>query len=51
MALLRTCIGTFEGLLDRWGLLVSTGSAALAYAAMGEWRQAAIAIGGGGQFE
>jgi predicted ATPase/DNA-binding CsgD family transcriptional regulator len=45
LALLRTCIGTFEALPDRWALLVSSGSAAQAHAAMGEWRRAAVAIG------
>jgi len=42
---LRVCIGTFEALLDRWGMLISTGSAALAHAALGEWRQAAFVLG------
>jgi non-specific serine/threonine protein kinase len=45
LAILRTCLGVFEELLDRWGLLVSTGSAALAHAARGDWRQAAFALG------
>jgi non-specific serine/threonine protein kinase len=43
--ILRTCLGAFEELLDRWGLLVSTGSVALAYAARGDWRQTAFALG------
>jgi non-specific serine/threonine protein kinase len=45
LAILRTCLGIFEELLDRWGLLVSTGSAALTYAARGDWRQTAFALG------
>jgi predicted ATPase/DNA-binding NarL/FixJ family response regulator len=45
LALLQTCVATFESLPDRWGLLISSGSAALAHAAMGEWRRAGIAIG------
>lgn len=45
LAVLRTCLGVFEELLDRWGLLVSTGSLALAHAARGDWRQAAFALG------
>jgi predicted ATPase/DNA-binding CsgD family transcriptional regulator len=45
LAILRRCAGVFEELLDRWGLLVSTSSAALTYAAHGDWRQVAFAIG------
>ena len=45
LAILRTCLGVFEELLDRWGLLISTGSAALTHAARGDWRQAAFALG------
>jgi predicted ATPase/DNA-binding CsgD family transcriptional regulator len=45
LAILRTCIGVFEELLDRWGLLISTGSAALTHAARGDWRQTAFALG------
>jgi predicted ATPase/DNA-binding CsgD family transcriptional regulator len=45
LAILRTCVGVFEELLDRWGLLVSTGSAALTHAARGDWRQTAFALG------
>jgi predicted ATPase/DNA-binding CsgD family transcriptional regulator len=42
---LQLCIGTFEALLDRWGLLISTSSVALAHAALGDWPQAAFALG------
>jgi non-specific serine/threonine protein kinase len=45
LAILRTCVGVFEELLDRWGLLISTVSAALAHAAFGDWRQTAFALG------
>ena len=45
LAILRTCFGVFEELLDRWGLLISTTSAALAHAALGDWRQTAFALG------
>jgi non-specific serine/threonine protein kinase len=45
LAVLRVCVGDFEALLDRWGLLISTGSAALAHAALGDWSRAAIAVG------
>ena len=45
LAILRTCLGFFEGLPDRWGLLISTTSAALAHAALGDWRQTAFALG------
>jgi serine/threonine-protein kinase PknK len=45
LAILRTCFGVFEELRDRWGLLISTTSAALAHAALGDWRQAAFALG------
>jgi DNA-binding CsgD family transcriptional regulator len=45
LALLRVCVRDFEALLDRWGLLISTGSAALAHAALGDWSRAAIAAG------
>jgi non-specific serine/threonine protein kinase len=45
LATLRQCIGAFETLRDRWGLLVSTGLAARAYAALGEWDRAALMLG------
>lgn len=45
LAILRTCFGVFEELLDRWGLLISTTSAALAHAALGDWRQTGFALG------
>jgi DNA-binding CsgD family transcriptional regulator len=45
LAILRTCLGFFEKLLDRWGLLISTTSAALAHAALGDWHQTAFALG------
>lgn len=45
LAILRICVGDFEALLDRWGLLISTGSAVLAHAALGDWSRAAIAAG------
>jgi non-specific serine/threonine protein kinase len=45
LPILRMCLGVFEELLDRWGLLVSTGSAALTHAARGDWRQTAFALG------
>ena len=45
LAILRTCAGVFEELLDRWGLLLSTGSAAMTHAARGDWRQTAFALG------
>jgi non-specific serine/threonine protein kinase len=45
LPILRACFGVFEGLVDRWGLLISTGSAALTYAARGDWRKAAFALG------
>ena len=45
LAILRTCFGVFEELLDRWGLLISTTSAALAHAALGDWRRTAFALG------
>jgi predicted ATPase/DNA-binding NarL/FixJ family response regulator len=45
LAILRTCLGVFEELPDRWGLLISTGSAALTHAARGDWRQTAFALG------
>jgi predicted ATPase/DNA-binding CsgD family transcriptional regulator len=45
LAILRVCVGDFESLLDRWGLLISTNSAALAHAALGDWARAAIAAG------
>jgi DNA-binding CsgD family transcriptional regulator len=47
LALLRECVRDFEALLDRWGLLISTGSAVLAHAALGDWSRAAIAAGVG----
>jgi predicted ATPase/DNA-binding CsgD family transcriptional regulator len=45
LAILRTCFGVFEELQDRWGLLISTTSTALARAALGDWRQTAFALG------
>ena len=45
LAILRTCLSVFEQLPDRWGLLISTGSAALTHAARGDWRQTAFALG------
>jgi predicted ATPase/DNA-binding CsgD family transcriptional regulator len=45
LAVLRVCVGDFEAMLDRWGLLISTGSAVLVHAALGDWSQAAIAAG------
>jgi non-specific serine/threonine protein kinase len=45
LAILRTCFEVFEELQDRWGLLISTTSAALAHAALGDWRQTAFALG------
>jgi predicted ATPase/DNA-binding CsgD family transcriptional regulator len=45
LTILRTCFGVFEELLDRWGLLISTTSAALAYAALGDWCRTAFALG------
>ena len=42
---MRTCLGVFEELLDRWGLLVGTISVALTHAARGDWRQTAFALG------
>jgi non-specific serine/threonine protein kinase len=45
LAILRTCAAVFEELLDRWGLLVSTGSTAMTHAARGDWRQTAFALG------
>ena len=42
---MRVCVGDFESLLDRWGLLISTNSAALAHAALGDSAQATIAAG------
>jgi len=45
LAILRKCAGVFEELLDRWGLLISTGSAAMIHAARGDWRQTAFALG------
>jgi non-specific serine/threonine protein kinase len=45
LATLRTCLGVFEELSDRWGLLVSAGSVALTHAARGDWRQTAFALG------
>jgi predicted ATPase/DNA-binding CsgD family transcriptional regulator len=45
LAILRACISDFEAALDRWGLLISTGSAALAHAALGDWSRTAIAAG------
>ena len=47
LVMLRACVGDFEALLDRWGLLVSAGSATIAHAALGDWNQAAIAVGVG----
>jgi non-specific serine/threonine protein kinase len=45
LAVLRVCIGNFEAVPDRWGLLISANSAAMAYAALGDWHQAAFALG------
>jgi non-specific serine/threonine protein kinase len=45
LAMLRICVSDFEALLDRWGLLITTGSAVLAHAALGDWSRAAIAAG------
>ena len=45
LTILRTCFEIFEELLDRWGLLISTISAALTRAALGDWRQTAFALG------
>jgi non-specific serine/threonine protein kinase len=45
LAVLRMCLGVFEELLDRWGLLISAISATLAHAALGDWRQAAFDLG------
>jgi predicted ATPase/DNA-binding CsgD family transcriptional regulator len=45
LKILRSCLGVFEELLDRWGLLTSTTSAALAYAALGDWPHAAFTLG------
>jgi non-specific serine/threonine protein kinase len=45
LAILRTCFGVFEELRDRWGLLISTTSAALAHAALGDWCRTAFALG------
>jgi DNA-binding CsgD family transcriptional regulator len=45
LAILWVCVSDFESMLDRWGLLISTGSAALAHAALGDWSRTAIAAG------
>jgi len=45
LAILRACLGTFEELPDRWGLLISTISAVQAYAALGDWRRTVFALG------
>lgn len=45
LAILRACLGVFDALVDRWGLLVGTCSMALAHAALGDWVQAAFALG------
>jgi predicted ATPase/DNA-binding CsgD family transcriptional regulator len=45
LAILRKCARVFEELLDRWGLLISTGSAAMTHAAGGDWCQTAFALG------
>jgi non-specific serine/threonine protein kinase len=45
LATLRMCLGVFEELLDRWGLLIGTTSAALAHAALCDWHQTAFALG------
>jgi non-specific serine/threonine protein kinase len=45
LALLQARVGDFEALLDRFGLLISTGTAVLAHAALGDWNRAAIAAG------
>jgi predicted ATPase/DNA-binding CsgD family transcriptional regulator len=44
LAILRSCLGVFEEILDRWGLLTSTISAALAYAALGDWPRTVFAL-------
>jgi non-specific serine/threonine protein kinase len=45
LVILRACVDGFEAMTDRWGLLISSGSAALAHAALGDWAQAATAAG------
>ena len=45
LAILRACVGDFEAMTDRWGLLLSAGSAALAHAALGDWARTAVAAG------
>ena len=45
LVILRSCMGRFEAMHDRWGLLISTGMVARAYAALGDWRRAAFALG------
>jgi len=45
LTILTKCAGAFEELLDRWGLLVCTSSAAMTHAARGDWRQTAFALG------
>jgi predicted ATPase/DNA-binding CsgD family transcriptional regulator len=47
LAILRVCVSDFESVLDRLGLLMSTGSAVLAHAALGDWTRTAIAAGVG----
>jgi predicted ATPase/DNA-binding CsgD family transcriptional regulator len=45
LAALRVCISDSEAILDRWGLLISTSSVAMAHAALGDWHQAAFVVG------
>jgi predicted ATPase/DNA-binding NarL/FixJ family response regulator len=45
LTILRTCLGVFEELSDRWGLLISAGSVALTHAARGDWLQTSFALG------
>jgi non-specific serine/threonine protein kinase len=45
LAILRVCVGDFEAITDRWGLLLSAGSAALAHAALGDWARTIVAAG------
>jgi non-specific serine/threonine protein kinase len=45
LAILRECVCDFEVITDRWGLLLSAGSAARAHAALGDWARTADAAG------
>jgi predicted ATPase len=45
LAILRACVADFEAITDRWGLLLSAGSAVLAHAALGDLARAAVAAG------